>query len=221
MAQSTRVRISFAIVGAFTLVASCSPHAGTATYKYLRAVGVVRHIVDTDDQMRIPSLVRGEDYHKLRTVSARMDQYKQSMARLEKEGVDIEAIEFTKSFEALLDSFNIVCADTAKLLEEEEHVRGMSSQSAAGDPAIRKVLANAKGNTIAVLGSLPQTLDLLDNQQGADSQLLRPYFDTVRAERDVLIQARKAILKKAAKLKEDLTQKYPDYDWSVAEILPK
>jgi hypothetical protein len=220
--RSMKAKQIFVIAGTITFLVSCSPHAGTDTYRYLREVGLIRHKVDIDDQKRIPSFIRGLDYHALQTESSRLVIYARSIKNLRKEGVDSDAVQFADSFRSVLDSLERLCAHTAELLAATESVQRDNSQSVSAEPAPSKSLslANAKGDTIAVEESLLATIGLLGNQSNMNVNIFLQQIDAVRIDRSNFIQARSAFRKNAARLKQDLANRFPDYDWNLPEILP-
>jgi hypothetical protein len=182
---------------------------------------LIRHKVDIDDQKRIPSFIRGLDYHALQAETSRLVVYARSIKSLHKEGVDSDAVQYADSFQSVLDSLERLCAHTAELLAATQSVQRDSSQSVSAEPALSRPLANVKGDTIAVEESLLATIGSLDNQPNMNANIFLQQIDAVRTDRSNFIQARSAFRKNAARLKQDLANKFPDYDWNLPEILPR
>lgn len=192
---------------------------GAATRSFLGLVGQVRSQMNTDNKDRIPELIGGTDILMLGNEAHRLGVLKQSLSAFPKAGVDPEAVQFARNIDAILGTYQDVCADTAELYRE----LGRGDASAEGTPRLPELRRQMRAPQVDILNALAVLLDSV-------SQLppeTRPGFANTGAmvrrlqdDRDRVVAAKDVHHQFMLKLKGDLAKAYPGVDWSAKEILP-
>lgn len=190
------------------------------TYGYLQKVGRIRSMINADNRDRIPAMIRGRDSEMLGRQGARLEEYKRSLAALESPGVDPEALKFTQSLEAIIDSYRAVCLDSAELSREMKESGARPSAPAVAVPVISLGTEAYQGDTIGTLNSLLDSMERIDAAPKSASVFLQPIVNKVRDDRERLRSAKAAHHAFTTKLKGELKLRYPDKDWTSKEILP-
>jgi hypothetical protein len=224
-----RTKYSAVITLAFALVfggcnrgnTDAQPRTGPKTYQYLREVGLVRMLLATDDQERIPPVIIRRQEGKLRQMIQRTEVYKQVLAGISKEGVDPDAIEFTKNLEGELDAFKFDGLDTAELIAKLREAESRHLGPSLLPPVAKGVAAVEEENVLAAVGALLEFLNDMNLRHEAEMRFVAPFVEKVRADQGQLIAAKTKLRDTAVRIKEDLMHRFPDQDWTVPEVLPQ
>jgi hypothetical protein len=189
------------------------------TYRYLREVGRVRAMVNTDNRETIPNLLQGENPAALAAEAKALNGYIQTVDNIDPTDVDPEAVQFKDSFKSIVAAYKSVCLDAAVLYK----------QVAAADaqPGARPLL-HVKGGrldlmingTLAAMDSLLGVLDRVDKGANPGAAALQPLVDKLHADEDRLKAAHDSHHDLTAKLKTDFADRYQGTDWTAREILP-
>lgn len=212
------IRFIFA-VAAMVIFTSCA-RTGNKTYNYLREIGRIRALYNTDAQERVLN-VRRLQFDKLLEAANRTEEYKQTLIGFSTDGVDSEAIQFTQNLESFLDAVKSMYLDTAHLIQEEQKARAHHFGPSPVLPILKGAVALADDNTGGVIAAVGELLDVLGKQNAARQQFLAPYIAQVRESRERVIMARQTFHQQAGQTKADFTQRYPNNDWTLPEILPQ
>jgi hypothetical protein len=216
MKSLTRLVFAIATVAIFT---SCT-RTGNKTYNYLREVGRIRALYNTDAQERVLN-VRQLQFDKLLEAANRTDEYKQTLIGFSTDGVDSEAIQFTQNLESFLDAVKSMYLDTAHLIQEEQKARAHHFGPSPVLPILKGAVALADDNTGGVIAAVGELLDVLGKENAARRQFLAPYITQVRESREHVMAARQAFHQQADQTKADFTKRYPNNDWTLSEVLPQ
>ena len=190
------------------------------TYGYLQRVGRVRSLMNADNRDRIPAMIRGRDSVMLGAEARKTEEYKRTLAGIGSEGVDPDALKFTRNFEAILDSYRTVCADSAELFREMGQERPRPPAVAAAPLVIRIGVDTSQVDTIGAVDSLLDSMDRVDTSPKAGSAFLKPILNKVRDDRDRLRSAKVAHHDFTVTMKAEFLKWYPGRDWNSKEILP-
>jgi hypothetical protein len=190
------------------------------THSYLQKVGQIRVLINSDNKERIPAMIRGQDLVMLGAQGEKTDEYEHTLSTLRSTGVDPDAVTFTKNFEAILDSYKAVCLDSAELFREIKKANARASGPAIALPGLSPGGEPYKGDTIAAIDLLLESLARMDSAARAGTVFLQPMVDKVRDDRDRLRSAKVAHHEFTKKLKAEFPLRYPDLDWTSKEILP-
>jgi len=190
------------------------------TYGYLQRVGRVRSLINADNRDRIPAMIRSRDSVMLGAEATKTEQYKRSLAGIGSEGVDPDALTFTRNFETILDSYRTVCTDSAELFREMGKESPRPPAVAAAPLAIRIGADADPVDTIGAVDSLLDSMDRVDTSARAGPAFLRPILNKVRDDRDKLRAAKAAHHDFTVTMKAEFLKWYPGRDWNSKEILP-
>jgi hypothetical protein len=212
----------FLLIAALATLTGCA-RTGTKTYHYLREVGRVRALYNTDASERIPSEIRGsnprEIQRQLSEAARRIEQYKQTLIGLSADGVDPAAVKFTQDLEAFFDSVKSLYIDTSALVTAF-HARNRGPE--INPMTVIELLAFAYlGNVRGTVEASTEVLDTIQRQNFTSEQFLRPYVEKVRSDREQIVATRDTLHQQAAQDKSDFTQRFPDQDWTLVEVLPQ
>jgi hypothetical protein len=189
------------------------------TYRYLREVGRVRAMVNTDNRETIPNLLQGGDPAALAAEAKTLDGYKQTVDNIDPTDVDPEAVQFKDSFKTIVESYRSVCLDAAELYKE---VAAADSKPGASPLLYAKggKLELMLNGTLAAMDSLLGVLDRVDKGASPGGAALQPLVDKLHADEDRLKAAHDSHHDLTAKLKADFAERYQGTDWTTREILP-
>ncbi len=189
------------------------------TYRYLREVGRVRAMVNTDNRETIPNLLQGGDPASLAAEAKTLEGYRQTVDNIDSTDVDPEAVQFKDSFKAIVESYRSVCLDAAELYKE---VAAAGAKPGAGPLLYAKggKLELMLNGTLAAMDSLLGVLDRVDKGASPGAAALRPLVDKLHADEDRLKAAHDSHHDLTAKLKADFADRYQGTDWTTREILP-
>ena len=220
-------RIVVLLAGALMAASGCSHHqeaprvfGAKQTYDYLQKVGLVRVLINAGNKDRIPAMIRGEDITKLGAEGVKIGEYKHTLSALSPEGVDTDALKFTRNFEAILDSYATVCFDSAERFREIKESNARQTGPGAPLPPIRYALESAQTDTLGTVDAMLDSVGRMDTTAKPGGVFLPPIVDKVRDDREGLASAKVAHHDFSEKLKEELKERYPGLDWSAKEILP-
>jgi hypothetical protein len=213
---------------AIALLSGCNRSApasgaseGRKTYQYLREVGLVRMLLNSDDQERIPPAIVRRQIGDLRKKIVRTDVYKQVLTGISTDGVDPSAIRFTKDLEDELDAFKYDGLDTAILLEKLREAEAKHLGPSLLPPIARGVVAVEGDNVLAAVSALLQFINNVDQRHAAEMQYVAPYVAKVTDDQARLKTAKTIIKDDAVAARNEFTSKYPEQDWTVPEVLPQ
>ncbi len=209
-----------AAAGCSHLEGAAAPPGTNATQTYLQKVGQVRALINADNRVRIPEMIRGGDVDKLLAQVPRLEEYKQSLAKIERSGVDPDALRFTQNFEAILDSYSFVCADLAEFFREIRESNARQPAPASMPPAIRFGEESNQADTIGMIDLMLESMDRMDAAAKAAAAFLQPAAKKVGDDRDRLKAAKAAHHEFTEKLKAEFPGRYPGVDWTSRDILP-
>jgi hypothetical protein len=189
------------------------------TYRYLREVGRVRSEVNTENRETIPNLLQGQNPVALADEAKTLAAYKHTVDNIDPTDVDPDAVKFKDSFNAIVDSYMAVSLDSAELFK--------AVALADAKPGARPILHPRGGKlelflngTLAAMDSLLAVLDQVDRDSHPGRAALQPIVDKLRADEANLKAAHDSHHDFTAKLKAELTDRYPGTDWTAREILP-
>ena len=165
-------------------------------------------------------MIRGRDSVMLGAEARKTEEYKRTLAGIGSEGVDPDALKFTRNFEAILDSYRTVCADSAELFREMGQERPRPPAVAAAPLVIRIGVDTSQVDTIGAVDSLLDSMDRVDTSPKAGSAFLKPILNKVRDDRDRLRSAKVAHHDFTVTMKAEFLKWYPGRDWNSKEILP-
>ncbi len=193
--------------------------SGEATRSYLGLVGQVRSQMNADNKDRIPSLIGGADIVMLGNEAHRLGVLRQSLSRFSKDGVDPEAVQFAANIDAILDSYQAVCADAAELYRE----LGREDASMQGTPRLAELRSRMRAPQVDILNAVAVLVDAMgqvapDTRPGVVST--GAMVRKLQEDRDRVASAKDVHHLFTLKLKEVFAKRYPDVDWSAKEILP-
>jgi hypothetical protein len=208
-----------ALIMLSALFTGCS-HTGANTFKYLREVGHVRQLYNTDAERRIPD-IRQLKYAGLIEAAHRVEEYKQTLAGLSTDGIDPEAVRFTEDFEAFLDAVHGMYLDTAKLMEDGQKARGRHFGPRPAMPLLKGGVAVYEGNIAGVLGAVGELMEDAQKSVNARNQFLEPSIQKLRGSRDNVVAVRQSYHQQARQAHDDFAKRYPENDWTLPEILPQ
>jgi outer membrane murein-binding lipoprotein Lpp len=217
--MKTSIPLVFAAVASFALV-GCSSKTGVKTYNYLREVGRVRQLYNTDAQESVVG-VKTLQYVKLEEAANRTEQYKQTLLGTSSDGVDPEAVQFTQSVATFLDSVRSMYLNGVELIKAEQEARRRHFGPSPIAPLVSGALAAYENNVGGVVKALGELMDDAQKSNAARKQFLTPSIAKLRASRDQVVAARQALHEQAAKAKADFQKSYPDNDWTLQEVLPQ
>jgi hypothetical protein len=209
----------FAISAAIAFV-GCSSKTGVKTFNYLREVGRVRQLYNTD-AARSALGVRQLQFAKLEESANRVEQYKQTLLGSSADGVDPEAVQFTQSCASFLDSVRLMYLDAAQLMKADLESRRKHFGPSPIMPIVAGAVAAYEDNLGGVLKALGELLDDAQKSNAARLQYLAPSINKLRESRSAVIAARQTLHAQADKVRADFQRNYPDNDWTLPEILPE
>jgi hypothetical protein len=189
------------------------------TYRYLREVGRVRSLVNSDNRETIPNLLQGQDPAALIDEAKKMDGYKETVDNIDPTDVDPDAVQFKESFKVIVDSYKTVCLDAAELYKEVAAADAKPRANPMLYPRGGKLELMING-TLGALDSLFGVLDNVDRDSHPGRSALQPIVDKLHADEDKLKAAHDSHHDFTAKLKSELTDRYQGTDWTAREILP-
>src|SRR5580658_10019865 len=170
----------------------CSSKTGVKTYNYLREVGRVRQLYNTDAAESAMG-VRQRQFAKLEESANRVEQYRQTLLGTSADGVDPEAVQFTQSCAAFLDSVRSMYLDAAELIKADQESRRRHFGPSPVMPIVAGAVAVYESNIGGVLKALGELLDDAQKSNAARLQFLMPSINKVRASRERVIEARQAL----------------------------
>jgi len=186
------------------------------TYRYLREVGRVRSLVNTDNRTEIPALLQGSDPAALGAKAKELEGHRHDLDNIDPTDVDPDAVQFKTNFNVIVGAYKSICADSAELFR--------AVAAADAKPGSSRVLHPKGGKldlqTNDTLGAVDSLLAILDRAGGAGRASLQPVMDKLRADEDQLRKAKDAHHDFTQKLKSELTDRYQGTDWSTRDILP-
>jgi hypothetical protein len=190
------------------------------THDYLKKVGQVRALINTDNRERIPAMIHGQDFSMLRGQAAKIEGYTHTLSVLGTNGVDPDALKFMQNFGAILDAYKSVCLDTAELFREVKEARSRQKTPGVPPPELKIVLESSQTDTIGALDALLDSTERMDAAARAGAIFLEPIVSKVRDDRDKLRSAKAVHHDFTVKIKADFEQRYPGVKWDQKEILP-
>jgi hypothetical protein len=222
-----KARHSVLLIGVLAAAAGCTRHddatkifGSSLTHDYLKKVGQVRSLINTDNRDRIPGMIRGQDYSMLRGQAAKIEGYMHTLASLGTNGVDPDALKFMQNFAAILDGYKSVCLDSAELFREVKEARSRQPTPGVSPPELKFSLESSQTDTIGALDALLESADRMDATARVGAIFLEPIVSKVRDDRDKLRSAKAVHHDFTQKIKADFAQRYPGVDWTHKEILP-
>jgi hypothetical protein len=191
------------------------------TFKYLQEVGAIRTQVNADNRERIPDLLSTLDSAQLGDEAARIEGYRQSLAKLDVLQVDPGAVTFEQNFEHILEAYKAVCLDSAELFRDAKKINDQH-------PGSEPIFLNSDGkidlNRNDTSGAVDSLLAIVDNTPKASndsgSSLDPALVDKVRGDLATLRKAKSAHHEFTETLKVNLAERFPGRDWTAKEILP-
>lgn len=215
------------VIGVLAAAAGCSgqdaqlqPIGAQQTHDYLRQVGRIRSLANVDNKERIPAMIRGGDAAMLESEGARTEEYQQSLAKIGSNGVDPDALRFTRNFEAILDSYRSACTDLAELFRAIKEADAGAPGQEAGLPEIRFGPELDKADTLGMLNSMLEPAGWADSAAKKGGASLQPILNKVREDREKLRTAKDAHHEFTRAIKAGFADRYPGLDWTSKEILP-
>lgn len=162
---------------------------GPAARAFLEGVVKVRGQMTADDMVRIPAMIRGEDFIMMTDQVVRIGRYRLALSKLDPARAEAKAVRFRKGMESLLNTFRFVCLDTAELFREIKEFDTRHPDREPLAPALLSAMRQSRGSTLEALDSLLDALGDLDTSAGNGGIDLAPIINSVRADRANLRQA--------------------------------
>ncbi len=191
---------------------------GLDTYRYLREVGRVRMLINTEDN-EFPRTGRLQDMSILQRSAMRASVYEELLANLPKNGVDQDAVQVAENIESILRAYKAVCLDMVTLYKERRIAGNIGPNMVI--PITMTFLDIYTDRLDKAAGDLIKVLEEAQKHENARDQFLAPFIEKIRMDRDSLAAAKLQHHEFSIQVRDRFTEKYPDQDWTLPEILPQ